>query len=188
MKAYFTGCLYQKDKFINQYEKIVATLKRTGYSVFEDTTSTLLEEVLSKSDDDRISYYKKVLKWIDSSDLVVVEASFPSTLSIGHEITLSLEKSRPVIILYKKGKEPTFLMGLKNEKIIWAEYTDESLEKVLISSIEKAKMKMDVRFNFFVSPKILAYLDWIAQKRMIPRSVFLRNLIEKEMKKDKVKV
>jgi len=51
--------------------------------------------------------------------------------------------------------------------------------------LEEAKRRMDVRFNFFVSPKILAYLDWVAQKRMVPRSVFLRNLIEKEMKKDK---
>jgi hypothetical protein len=42
-----------------------------------------------------------------------------------------------------------------------------------------------VRFNFFVSPKILTYLDWVGQKRMIPKSVFLRNLIEREMKKDR---
>jgi len=28
-------------------------------------------------------------------------------------------------------------------------------------------------------------LDWVAQKRMQPRSVFLRNLIDREMKKDK---
>lgn len=185
MKAYFTAALFQKDKFIDQYQRIVSVLRKTGYETFEDTTVSSLEDALNKSDEDRVSYYKKVLKWVDKSDLVVVEASFPSTLSIGHEITLALEKSKPVVVLYMKGKEPTFLMGLKDDRVLWLEYTNSNLEQVLNKAIEESRGKSDVRFNFFVSPKILAYLDWVAQKRMVPRSVFLRDLIEKEMKKDK---
>lgn len=60
-----------------------------------------------------------------------------------------------------------------------------NLDGILAKAVEDAMKHADVRFNFFVSPKILAYLDWVAQKRMIPRSVYLRNLIEKEMKKNK---
>jgi len=51
--------------------------------------------------------------------------------------------------------------------------------------MELANKNIDVRFNFFVSPKIISYLDWVSKNRMVPRSVFLRELIEKEMKKDK---
>ena len=65
------------------------------------------------------------------------------------------------------------------------EYTEENIEETIREALNKIKDYSDVRFNFFVSPKILNYLDWIAQKRMIPRSVFLRNLIEREIKKDK---
>ena len=85
----------------------------------------------------------------------------------------------PVIIRFN-----SFLLGLKSEKVIWVEYNDNNLKEVLTEALVKAKDQSDVRFNFFVSPKILNYLDWIAKKRMTPRSVFLRDLIEKEMKKD----
>ena len=60
-----------------------------------------------------------------------------------------------------------------------------NVEKNILESMKKAKGLIDMRFNFFVSPKILNYLDWVGQKRMIPKSVFLRNLIEREMKKEK---
>ena len=107
MKVYFTAAIYQSEKFLDKYKRIVDLLKKHGCEVLEDTTTTSLEEAIDKSDSDRIEYYKKVIKWIDKSDLVVV-SFFPSTLSIGHEITLALEKNRPVIVLYLKGKEPAF--------------------------------------------------------------------------------
>ena len=185
MKAYFTGALYQKEKFLEIYKKIVDTIKSAGVDVLEDTTEVTLQEALEKTNEERVDYYKKVLKWIDKSDFIVAEASFPSTLSIGHEITLASEKSKPVIVLYMEGFEPTFLMGLKDDKVLWVKYNKDNLQKVLTEAIEEAKGRQDVRFNFFVSPKILTYLDWVAKKRMIPRSVFLRDLIEHEMKKDK---
>ena len=140
---------------------------------------------MTMSDDDRVENYKKIVRWIDKADFSVIEGSFPSTLHIGHEITLTLEKNKPVIVLYTKGAEPVVFKGLKDERIIWVEYNDANLKKVLGEAVEAARKNIDVRFNFFVSPKILMYLDWVAQHRMIPRSVFLRDLIEKEMKKDK---
>jgi hypothetical protein len=185
MKAYFSGALYQKDKLDDKYQRIVNTLSSEGFEVLEDTTKVSLEEALRKSDDEREDYYKKVVKWIDRCDVAVVEASFPSTLSIGHEITLAVGKNKPVVVMYLEGRDPSFLLGLKGDKIIWTKYNQENLEKVLAEALARAKDQSDVRFNFFVSPKILNYLDWVAKKRMIPRSVFLRDLIEKEMKKDK---
>jgi (2Fe-2S) ferredoxin len=185
MKVYFSGSLYYKDQFINRYNRIVEILKKNGCTVYEDTTKLSFDDAVKRTDDERINNYKNIVKWIDLADCSVIEGSYPSSLHIGHEITLTLEKNKPVIILYTKGSEPTVLRGLKDEKIIWAEYDNDNIEKVIEKAIIEAKKVQDVRFNFFVSPKILAYLDWVAQKRMVPRSVFLRDLIEKEMKKDK---
>jgi hypothetical protein len=185
MKVYFTAAIYQKDKFLDKYQQIVNILEKNDCEVFEDTTKVSLTEAITKTDTERVDYYKKVLKWLDKSDLAVVEASFPSTLSIGHEITLAMEKNKPVIVLYKEDCEPGFMLGLQDERVMWVKYNENNLDEVLTSAIDEAKKRTDVRFNFFVSPKILAYLDWIAQKKMIPRSVFLRHLIEREMKKDK---
>jgi hypothetical protein len=185
MKVYFSGALYQKDKLIEHYKRIIDVLKKNDCDVFEDTIKSNYQEAMAMTDDERVENYKNIVKWIDKADFSVIEGSFPSTLHIGHEITLTLEKNKPVVVLYKKGAEPTVFKGLKDDRIIWVEYNDKDLVVELEKALDEAKKNIDVRFNFFVSPKILNYLDWIAQKRMIPRSVFLRNLIEREMKKDK---
>lgn len=185
MKVYFSGALYSKDKLLENYQRIVNLLKKAGLEVLEDTLTTPFEDALAMSDEARVKNYRNIVNWIDKADFSVIEGSFPSTLHIGHEITLTLEKGKPVVVLYTKGAEPMVFKGLKDNRIIWAEYNDDNLEQVLKRAVEEARGKSDVRFNFFVSPKILAYLDWVSQKKMIPRSVFLRNLIEKEMKKEK---
>jgi hypothetical protein len=185
MKIYFSGALYQKEKLLDSYRRIVDLLKKEGHKVLEDTLSMPLNKALDMDDEQRVSNYRNIVKWIDQADFSVIEGSFPSTLHIGHEITLAIEKAKPVVVLYRTGAEPTIFKGLKDDRIIWVEYNDQNLEAVLKKAIVMAKKTVDVRFNFFVSPKILNYLDWVAQKRMEPRSVFLRDLIEKEMKKDK---
>jgi hypothetical protein len=40
------------------------------------------------------------------------------------------------------------------------------------------------RFNFSVSPEIKAYLTWVQRTKHIPRSVYVRKLVEKQMKID----
>jgi len=104
---------------------------------------------------------------------------------MGYLISKSLDLCKPAVVFYKKGTKILFLKGINNPKLKLKEYDKQNIEKLLDEAIEEAKKEIDVRFNFFVSPKILTYLDWVAQKRMIPRSVFLRNLIEREMKKEK---
>ena len=132
----------------------------------------------------RVYHYKKTMESIQKADLVIVELSEHS-MSMGYIVNRTLDISKPVIALYKKGFEPYFFSGIEDSKLTIVEYEDNNIFEKIDEAIEKTKNLIDVRFNFFVSPRILNYLDWVAQKRMIPRSVFLRNLIEHEMKKDK---
>lgn len=128
--------------------------------------------------------YNETLKCINKADIVIMEVSGHS-MSMGYIISKALEINKPVIAMYITEAEPVFVAGIDDPKLILKEYNKENVEKVIWESIKKAKGLIDMRFNFFVSPKILNYLDWVGQKRMIPKSVFLRNLIEREMKKDR---
>ncbi|MEI8067960.1 MAG: hypothetical protein WCG91_03380 [Candidatus Shapirobacteria bacterium] len=132
----------------------------------------------------KISNYKESVECVRKADLVVMEVSGHS-MSIGYLISKALEISKPVIALYKKDHAPNFIKGIVDPKLIITEYENESVLRTIEEAINKAKSLVDVRFNFFVNPKILTYLDWISNQKMLPRSVFLRNLIEHEMKKDK---
>lgn len=187
MKIYFSGSRYYRDMYGEIYKRVVLQLKSQGYEVFDNSLERVPKGTLEMSEEQKHSSYMDIVKLLDRSDFSVFEASYPSTLHIGHEISLAIEKGKPIIVLYSQeaGKEPMLFRGIKTDKLIWVVYSQKNLEQVLRKAIEKAKKMQDVRFNFFASPKHLEYLDWVAKKKMIPRAVFLRDLIEKEIKKDK---
>jgi len=185
MKIYFSASRFYREEYKKNYESIDKILEEKSATVFDSSKLRSVPLGFEMPDFEKKKIYKEITKMMDKSDLCVFEASYPSTLHIGHEITLAMEKNKPVVVLYVKGREPILFRGIDDKKVWWVEYESNNLEEKLRSALDEAEKNFDVRFNFFVSPKILSYLDWIAQKRMIPRSVFLRNLIEREMKKDK---
>jgi hypothetical protein len=128
--------------------------------------------------------YIQSIDAVKKADIIVMEVSGHS-MSMGYLISKALEMNKPVIALHDKKHTPIFIKGIDDAKLIISEYSSEDMEEVIKEALKKASGLIDIRFNFFINPKILNYLDWVAQKRMQPRSVFLRNLIEHEMKKDR---
>lgn len=186
MKIYFVAAISQKPQFGKYYTQIVSILEKHGavqHGHITDDDKTL-QYVTERTEAEALEYYRQANRWISSADLVVVEASFPSTINIGHEITLAFDKGKPVIVLYKVGHDSIFLHGINSERLILAEYTEDTLEQVLSDSITFARDTADTRFNFFISPRHIAYLDWVAKVKKIPRSVYLRRLIEQDRERN----
>lgn len=182
MKIYFTGSLHNRDIDKEVYSKIVDLLIHAGHDVRADhILKTKQVDLDIQSASERSIYYDKLNKWISSADLVVGEVSYPSTINIGHEISLALDKGKPVLALYQKGRAPGVLQGIKSDRFMLVEYTLPELKKTLEYGLDEATNQVDVRFNFFISPQIGKYLDWVSQKKRIPRAVYLRKLIEEEM-------
>ncbi len=188
MKIYFSAALYAKDKYGKYYEQIVKTLESLGHTVQHDQItgkSNTVELVNNRTEAERDAFYKSLLKWMNQADIVVIEASFPSSLNIGHEITLALEKGKPVVVLYKKGAGSMFLNGIHSDKLFLVEYDEDNLVETVKDSISYAKDQSDTRFNFFLPPSLMSYMDWVADKRKVPRSVYLRELIERDREKNR---
>ena len=104
---------------------------------------------------------------------------------MGHEISLALDNNQPVIALYQKGTGAKLLEGYPGDKLQMICYQEKNLDVLLDQAVKQAANQIDIRFNFFMTAKMTAYLDWIAKERKIPRSVFLRHLLDEEMKKDR---
>jgi len=186
MKIYFSGSRFFKKEYGERYDEIVDVLKRKYGVVYDGSAPEAAPMGYEMPEDKKKELYKKMENGMDKSDICVFEASYPSTIHIGHEITLASTKGKPSAVFYVKGREPILFKGLDNKKIIWVEYGGkEDIKQKVIDAVEECRKLIDVRFNFFVSPKILAYLDWVAKTKKLPRAVFLRELIEKEMRKDK---
>jgi hypothetical protein len=181
MKAYFVGSLTGRKKYIDNYRKIIEVLGSLNIEVLEDTIRPTHDEVSALSDDEKVEFYKQVLKWIGQADFIVADVSYPS-VGVGYEISLAQGKSKPVLVLHDKEAKPQFIEGIDDEKVVVVEYSFETLEERLKGAIDYLSDQQDTRFNFFISPKQQNYLDWVTKHKKIPRAVFLRRLIEDDMK------
>lgn len=169
--------------FKNIYEYLAKENKMLNDLVLRMSKGSV-DDFYGASHHERVEHYKKTMDAVKKADLVIVDVTEHS-MSMGYIINKALEMSKPVIALYEKGFDPYFFSGIEDIKLQIVEYEKERVLDTIERSIEKSRGLADVRFNFFVPPRILQYLDWVAQNRKLPRSVFLRDLIEKEMKKDK---
>ncbi|MEI6690835.1 MAG: hypothetical protein WCL07_03755 [bacterium] len=182
MKIYFTGSLHNHDINKLVYQNIIDILKKMGHDIKSDhIMSAGAVDIDRQSSIEKGAYYDSLNKWIAASELVVCEVSYPSTINIGHEVSLALDKGKPVVGLYQKGRAPGVLQGIKSEKFILLEYENDNLEDIIKYGVDEATSQADVRFNFFISPQIGRYLDWMSQGKRIPRAVYLRKLIEDDM-------
>lgn len=185
MKVYFTSSPRSLKLHNNQINKIYQTIQRLGYELVNDFIVKVDPDSYYKSSNvEMVSHYQETISSIKKADIVVLDVSVAS-MAMGYLIDKAKEYSKSVVILHLKTKEPLFFSAIVDERIQIVEYVPENLERVLKDSLIYAAEKIDTRFNFFISPKIGNYLDWIAKKRKLPRAVYLRKLIEDDMDKNK---
>jgi hypothetical protein len=184
MKVYFGSSPRVKEKYAKEINEIYGLIKKLGFK----HTSDFIAEVEPKKyyelgKEELNALHQKTLNSIKKAEICVFEASLQD-LSVGFLINFSLDLGKTVIVLSQNREEPSLLHHVKEEKLIFVAYTPKDLEEKLKGAFEQAKGRNDIRFNFFVTPQILSYLNWLSGRKRIPRAVYLRSLIEREIKKD----
>ncbi len=187
MKIFFTASKIGTKQFGASYNKIQSYVREHNYVLLENNVgsnepSQLLEALETGDHKVQVEFYQKKINAIKEADVCIFEVSTQS-LSTGFIIQKALELNKPVIVLYMKGYAPYFLDGVENEKLMLREYEPETLEKKLTESLEAAIDLREKRFNFFISPSLLTYLEAASKKDGITKSTFIRNLILSHKKK-----
>lgn len=189
MKVFFTASQRGRKEFGKYYNIIIDELKKSGYTLIDDDilnkTPNQLYKQLETGRKANVEFYKNKLDHIQQSDIVVFESSTHS-LSVGFVIEKALEYNKPTVVLYFKENCPYFLSGDEDEKLVLKNYNEKNLIKILNSALELAKERRDKRFNFFISPKLLNYLEKTSKNMGITKSKFIRNLLLEHMKKHTV--
>ena len=191
MKVFFNASHRGQEEFLRHYNAIYNEIKRLGYihlnhDVIKLTAKDFYNSLIKGGRSADVSFYKTRMQFISEADICVYDCSSPS-LSIGFLIDKSLEQGKPTIALYCKDKgkntTPYLIDGIENERLIVRGYTDRNVKKVLRDALEQAKERRDKRFNFFISPKLLEYLEKVSRAEGITKSKFIRNLILEHMRK-----
>lgn len=186
MKVFFTASLRGQHEFGKYYEQIFGRLKHLGYTHLDNEILTLSKNYYDKIQKEGrtacVDLYQRKMKHLKEADIYMFECTVPS-LSIGYQILKAIDFNRPTVILHLKGNIPQFISGIDNDKLIVKGYTPETLEEIVDSSIREATDLQDKRFNFFINPYLLNYLQKVSKEQNITKSTFIRNLILTHKKK-----
>jgi hypothetical protein len=171
----------------SDYAKIIEIVESLGHEmVTRHVLERKMAEVEKETPQEAALAAKKIQQWIKTAEVVIFEASKPD-VSLGYEVATALHLGKPAIVLYRanSGSVPHGLKGINSDKLQVDSYDDDTLAELLKVAVEYAQDVSDIRFNFFISPSLSNYLDWISQNKKVPRSVYLRELIERDMERNK---
>ena len=136
--------------------------------------------------------FSKINKSVSSdllrSDIVVVEGT-NGGLSTGVQISLALQKNKPVFIFYKESAKEILknkLINFVDDSRISVNYynTKEDVAKILKNTLAK-KFSEKVRFNLVLQNLENGYLDWKSNELGVSKSELIRDLIIRALKSDK---
>lgn len=183
MKVYFTASSFHQQAFAPIYKRIVGFLEKNGHEI----SGTILSQELTEPEDVSAhaieEWYKRWNAHLRECDLAIVEGSYPSTIHVGFEISLIAATGKPLILLFKEGKDPVYITNGYANRLIKSEYAEETLEDTLTWCLDEAEKIANKRFTFFISPEIEAFLNNVVKKSNHSRSEYIRKLIEDEIKK-----
>ncbi|HEX7017374.1 MAG TPA: hypothetical protein VF209_00495 [Patescibacteria group bacterium] len=182
MKILFLASVHGRKQYKEHCQKIVDLTKAAGHNVDADLEMTH-EDMAAWDLKQNVSFHRQLLDKIKKNDVVFAELSHPST-SMGYLVATAIQLGKPVVIFFAGQEEPHLFRTLEetNDKLTIVRYMSVGqLDEEVPIALEFVNSAQDVRFNFFVSPEISSYLDWIAKNKKIPRSVYLRNLIDTDM-------
>lgn len=188
MKVFLCGSPRGEKLFSDQYKKLYTELEKLGYTNVNDDilklTTDVFTEMMDKGGRDAyIDLYKRRMKGIQEADICIFEASVHS-LGVGYLVERALANSKPTIVLYYTNHVPHLLSGVEHEKLLVKSYDDKNYKKILNEVLDSARERRDKRFNFFLSPKLLEYLEHASKKEGVTKSKLIRDLIVDHMRQE----
>lgn len=90
---------------------------------------------------------------------------------------------KPTVVLYLQENIPYYLDGAQNDKLILKSYEESNLDSKVAEAFEIATKQREQRFNFFINPDLLGYLDDVTKQKGVTKSTYLRTLIEQDRAK-----
>lgn len=186
MKIFYTASYYGKEKYQKYYDKILQAINETGVELISPEKGNY-KEIIPKPQrknikSERKVHYEAIKRGILWADAVIIEIS-NEDFQLGHEATLAIQNKKPVLCL---SLHEDFSEKINNRYFHGAKYNVHNLRPVIQNFIKKYKKGMlSERFNFFISPSQLEYLEKESQNSGISKAELIRTLIDQTAKNTK---
>jgi nucleoside 2-deoxyribosyltransferase len=137
MIIYCAGPIRGNTKYRNDFKEIILHIKSLGHTALSEVN----EDFNSSIPLTEKQIFKRDIKWIEKSSLLIAEVSGAS-LGVGFEISYALYKEKmPVLALYNKDVESVSAMiaGCSSALLTVKKYSDsEQLRKIITEFINKS--------------------------------------------------
>jgi hypothetical protein len=187
MKIFFTASLRAKNEGFEKNILYICNALRSEHDLCaEHILDNTLEKVSEWSFEQRLSYYGNIYKQIKNCDFFIAEVSYPSA-NVGYEVALALDAQKQVFLLHKS--KTSAIISLLNvseypDQLHVIKYADTNLSSKLAFINSQFTNNNDKRFTILLPSYIINHLTKISRKMKMPRSVYIRSLIENDMKDD----
>ncbi len=189
MKVYLAASTKGQSKYGEYYSRIFNHIHKLGHKHLDDSIVNEKPEdfygAIKKEGSKKYEeMFNEALRKMRESDVNIFECSEQS-FTIGYLVQKSLDLNKPTLALFEENHQPSyFLMGSQDEKLIIQSYNKENIEKVIDTCLDTAVNVADKRFNFFITPSLLAFLNQAAREQGITKSTLIRNLILEHRRKN----
>lgn len=190
MKIYFTCSTAEFEKYKDNYQAIRNYIVEEKHILTRDWLERAIRRI--KNNDIEIhdikEIYKACMRAINEADLVIIEDTV-SNFSTGHQITISLQRQKPTLVLWCTPKhrhfKKTFIQGIDSEYLEVAEYTLDNYKEVIKKFIKKYEdSEVKNRFHLVLSNVERKYLDWAQFNKGKSRTKLIRDSLRNEIEND----
>lgn len=189
MKVFITASTRGKAKFKDNYKRIYDHVEKMGHKnlndfIIREDPPDFYENLKKEGAKKYAEIFGDAIGKLREADVNIFECSEQS-FSIGYLVQKSIEMNKPTVVLYEDRYQPSyFLLGSEDEKLIIKSYNKDNLDTVLEEAIQSATSVADKRFNFFITPSMISFLNQAAREQGITKSTLIRNLILEHRKKN----
>ncbi len=187
MKVVFITSTSKLPEYFPIYKQICEIIVSLGHELTRDWIDEALQNQETKNKVDFDKLYADIITSIINADVAIVEGTVKG-LTAGHQMTIALQKGKPVLHLHQSTNRDMFSLttnGVISELLNDEVYTNTNeLPEIIEKFLEENKTGKKTRFNLVLSSQEDRYIEWSAFIHKKSKTELIRGLIRKEMKAD----
>lgn len=189
MIIHLTGNVDTIENDMPYYRKIIKIVHENDGILARDWIETAYRRRSKDSDDIDTDWQSAMgddLEAISRSDIVIIEIS-DYNFSQGFQTAIALNQKKPLLLISRTPVKKHSISGLKSKLLTTAEYkTEKDLDEIVKQFIKDNTIATkDLRFNMFIDRPIYNYLRSVSYESGKNKSEIIRELIEREIRKQK---
>src|SRR3989344_9585992 len=172
--------------YSDKYLTIRETVLSLGHTLTRDWLLGAIQATKRGEKHAESRYYDKVVEAILVADVVIIEGTV-ATANISHELTLALQKGRPLLFLSQLPYEELskgFLSGVDSPLLKIKSYSKDTLKNIVSDFLNNSIGGLKVRFNLVMEKEQDNYLEWAAFIYKKSKTELIKRAIDVIIKND----